>query len=34
MTAPPFKLAMYLPELGLPFEEALPVAAEIGAQYI
>ena len=34
MTAPPFKLAMYLPELGLPFEEALPVAAEIGARYI
>ena len=34
MTTPPFKLAMYLPELGLPFEEALPVAADIGAKYI
>ena len=28
---PPFKMAMYLPELGLPFSAALPVAAEIGA---
>ena len=31
---PPFKMAMYLPELGLPFSAALPVAAEIGADYI
>ena len=29
-----FKLGMYLPELGLPFDEALPKAAEIGVQYI
>jgi len=34
MSPPAFKLAMYLPELGLPFSEALPIAAEIGAKYI
>ncbi|MBN61348.1 MAG: hypothetical protein CME20_08340 [Gemmatimonadetes bacterium] len=33
-TPPPFKMAMYLPELGLPFSAALPVAAEIGAKHI
>ena len=30
----PFKIGMYLPELGLPFEEGLATAAAIGVKYI
>ena len=29
-----FKLGMYLPELGLPFDESLAKAREIGAEYV
>ena len=29
-----FKLGMYLPELGLPFDEALATAKDIGAEYV
>ena len=29
-----FKLGMYLPELRLPFDEALAKAKEIGVEYI
>ena len=29
-----FKMGMYLPELGLPFDESLAKAKEIGAEYI
>jgi len=29
-----FKLGMYLPELGLPFDESLAKAKEIGAEYV
>ena len=31
---PPFKIGMYLPELGLPFDPALATAARLGAKYI
>ena len=34
MTDYQFKLGMYLPELGLPFDEALAKAKEIGADYV
>ncbi len=34
MTDYRFKLGMYLPELGLPFDEALAKAKDIGAEYI
>ncbi len=34
MTDHRFKLGMYLPELGLPFDESLAKAKEIGADYV
>ena len=34
MTDYQFKLGMYLPELGLPFDEALAKAKKIGADYV
>ena len=34
MTDYRFKLGMYLPELRLPFDEALAKAKEIGAEYV
>ena len=34
MTEHRFKLGMYLPELGLPFDDSLAKAREIGADYV
>ena len=34
MTDYRFKLGMYLPELRLPFDEALAQAKDIGAEYV
>ncbi|NKB71240.1 MAG: TIM barrel protein [Candidatus Latescibacteria bacterium] len=34
MNAPPFKLALYLPELRLPFEKAVAAAADIGVDFL